>query len=180
MRKTALIALLSSSMAAACGGDQAGEAGSESAPDEETSAYEERAGIAEVLAEDERFSILTAALEAAEMGPVLEEGTYTLFAPTDSAFAQLPDGAVEALLDPANRATLDALLRYHLIPGRLIAVNSGQGSAETMSGESLPLDRFGGRLRVGGGEGAVVTVPAIEAANGLVHGIDRVLLPPES
>ena len=138
------------------------------------------------LADDGSFATLLAALEASGLADELKgAGPFTLFAPTDEAFEALPTGAVEALLQPANREDLVALLAYHVVPERLdsralSAMVAGIGAEPstigTAGGKSLVVDdRVGLSI-----DGAAVTRPDIEATNGIVHAIDTVLLPDAS
>ncbi len=134
--------------------------------------------IAELAVADGRFGTLVAALAEADLVRVLEgEGSFTVFAPTDEAFAALPDGTVESLLRPENKEKLIAILSYHLAPGK-----SGLGSLleagelGSVQGEALDVAFAGGKVKV---NGAVLVDADIEASNGVIHVIDAVLLPPE-
>ena len=122
------------------------------------------------------FTTLAAALEAADLVGVLQgAGPFTVFAPTDAAFAKLPAGTVEALL--ADREALTRVLTYHVVAGR---VTSDQvvriSEAETVAGISVPVRVEGGNVYVGGAQ--VVTADVL-ASNGVIHVIDTVMLPPE-
>ena len=119
------------------------------------------------------FTTLLAAVDAAGLGDTLAGGgPFTVFAPSDEAFAQLPPGTVESLL--ADPAKLVAILTYHVVPGRVTAADAaGLELAPTVHGEALPLSVNGG-IRVAG---AAVVSADIEATNGVIHVIDRVLLP---
>ena len=119
------------------------------------------------------FHTLVTAIDRAGLSDVLEhEGPYTLFAPSDEAFAQLPDGAVQSLL--ASRDALAGVVNYHLVPERITAAEiAGRVSAETLQGEDLAISN-NGVIRI---DGARVVSGDIEASNGVIHVIDRVLLP---
>ena len=119
------------------------------------------------------FTTLLAAVDAAGLGDTLAGGgPFTVFAPNDEAFAQLPPGTVESFL--ADPAKLVAILTYHVVPGRVSAADAaGLELAPTVHGQALPLSVNGG-IRVAG---AAVVSADIEASNGLIHVIDRVLLP---
>ena len=119
------------------------------------------------------FTTLLAAVDAAGLGDTLAGGgPFTVFAPSDEAFAQLPPGTVESLL--ADPAKLVAILTYHVVPGRVSAADAaGLELAPTVHGQALPLSVNGG-IRVAG---AAVVSADIGASNGLIHVIDRVLLP---
>lgn len=121
------------------------------------------------------FTTLAAALEAAGLVETLQgEGPFTVFAPTDEAFAKLPAGTVEALL--ADKEALTRILTYHVVAGE---VTSDQvvnlSSAETVAGISAPIEVRMGNVYVGGAK--VVTVD-VQASNGVIHIIDTVMLPP--
>ena len=129
--------------------------------------------ILETAREAGSFTMLLAAVDAVGLGDTLAEGgPFTVFAPTDEAFAKLPAGTVELLL--ADPAKLTAVLTYHVVPGRVTAADAaGLSSAPTVQGEELPISMNGG-IRVAD---ANVVRADIEAGNGLIHVIDRVLLP---
>jgi uncharacterized surface protein with fasciclin (FAS1) repeats len=129
--------------------------------------------IVETAREAGSFTTLLAAVDAAGLGDTLAGGgPFTVFAPTDEAFAKLPAGAVESLL--ADPAKLTDVLTYHVVPGRVTAAEVVQlESAVTVQGSDLPITTDGG-VHVGG---ANVVSADIEAGNGLIHVIDRVLLP---
>lgn len=124
------------------------------------------------------FETLVAAVQAAELVEVLQgEGPFTVFAPTDEAFAALPDGTVEGLLDPANKEKLVAVLTYHVVPGTVMAKDA-QGAEvelETVQGASLTVDGTGEGVMV---NDANVVTADIVADNGVIHVIDTVMLPP--
>ncbi len=116
---------------------------------------------------------LLTAIERAGLSDVLQhEGPYTVFAPSDEAFAKLPDGAVQSLL--ATPDTLADVVNYHLVPGRITAGDiAGRISAETLQGEDLAISN-NGAIRI---DGAHLISSDIQASNGVIHVIDRVLLP---
>jgi len=119
-----------------------------------------------------KFKTLVAAVKAAGLVDSLKaEGPLTVFAPTDEAFAKLPEGTVEELLQPENRDKLIAVLSYHVVPGKLLLRTQ---SPETLQGQSLTI-KTPGSFEV---NGANVITSDIEASNGVIHIIDRVLLPP--
>jgi uncharacterized surface protein with fasciclin (FAS1) repeats len=129
--------------------------------------------IVETAREAGSFTTLLAAVDAAGLGETLAGGgPFTVFAPSDEAFAKLPDGTVESLL--ADRARLTDVLTYHVVPGRVTAaVAAGLSSASTVQGSDLPISTGDG---VHVGDASVVSAD-IEASNGVIHVIDRVLLP---
>ena len=122
------------------------------------------------------FTTLAAALQAAGLVDTLKgKGPFTVFAPTDEAFAKLPKGTVEDLLKPENKAKLAAILTYHVVPG---AVKADQvvklTDAKTVNGQSVTIKVDGGTVMV---DGAKVVKTDIEATNGVIHVIDSVILP---
>lgn len=133
--------------------------------------------IVEIAVEDGRFETLVAALQAADLVDTLKgEGPYTVFAPTDDAFDMLPEGTVEALLN--DIPALTEILLYHVVPGevsssQVVALNS----AETASGESVSISVDGESVMI---NEAQVVITDIEATNGVIHVIDRVILPPSA
>lgn len=119
------------------------------------------------------FTTLVAAVEAAGLVETLKgEGPFTVFAPTDEAFAALPEGTIEALL--ADIPTLTAILTYHVIPGAVMSGDLSDGMmAETVNGQSVTIT-LGDSVRV---DGANVVMADIAASNGVIHVIDTVILP---
>jgi len=131
--------------------------------------------IADLVSEQAQFSTLARALEAADLAQTLSgEGPYTVFAPTNQAFEQLPDGALEQLLKPENRAMLQQLLEHHVVSGELPASELETGRVEALSGELAVEVADDGSVTVGR---ANVVQPDVQASNGVVHVVDRVLLP---
>jgi len=132
---------------------------------------------------------LVAAVKAAGLVDTLEgAGPFTVFAPTNAAFAKLPAGTVDTLLKPENKATLTKVLTYHVVPGRLTAVSlmksvkDGEGEAhlKTVAGEDLTVKQAGpGKLTVTDAKGDVanVTIADVLQSNGVIHVVDTVLLP---
>ena len=102
--------------------------------------------------------------------------TFTVFAPTDAAFAALPAGTVEDLLKPENKDKLVAVLTYHVVPGKVMSTDLTEGmTAATVQGANVTITLDGG-AKV---NGAVISSPDVEASNGVIHVIDSVILPPE-
>ena len=143
------------------------------------------ADIVDVAVGAGTFETLVAALQAAELVDALKaEGPFTVFAPTDDAFAALPEGTVENLLKPENQAQLQAVLLYHVISGKVMAQDIGNSaSPETLQGSTLQIARTGGwskqRSQVNV-NGAKVISADVLASNGVIHVIDAVILPPAS
>ncbi len=121
------------------------------------------------------FKTLVAAIKAAELTDTLAgAGPFTVFAPSDEAFAKLPKGVLEDLLKPENKAKLAGILAYHVVPGRIAAADVKTGAKVTANGQRLELKVDGKTVTV---DGAKVTAVDIGAANGVIHVIDRVILP---
>ncbi|MDB4679730.1 fasciclin domain-containing protein [Planctomycetaceae bacterium] len=133
--------------------------------------------IVEVADKAGTFKTLLAAAKAAGLAHTLQEdGPFTVFAPTDDAFAKLPKHTLSDLLKPENKEKLATILKYHVIPGKVTAKDAVQvGSAKTLSGDSVSISIRDGRLAV---NDANVIVNDVEASNGIIHVIDRVLIPP--
>jgi uncharacterized surface protein with fasciclin (FAS1) repeats len=123
------------------------------------------------------FNTLAAALTAAGLVETLKgEGPFTVFAPTDAAFAALPAGTVEDLLKPENKDKLVAILTYHVVPGKVMSTDLTEGmTAATVQGANVTITLEGGPKI----NGAVISSPDVEASNGVIHVIDSVILPPE-
>ena len=124
-----------------------------------------------------QFKTLAAALTAADLVAVLQtSGPFTVFAPTDAAFAKLPAGTVESLLKPENKAKLQAVLKYHVVAGRVTAPEAlAAGQAKTLEGQPVTITLNDGRLQI---NQAHVVKNDVPASNGVIHIIDTVLLPP--
>ena len=123
-----------------------------------------------------QFNTLVAAVEAADLVTTLKgDGPFTVFAPTDEAFAALPEGTVENLLKPENKDQLIAVLTYHVVPGKIMSSDIA-GTAtmvESVQGSELDVNATDG-VTV---DGATVVTADIETDNGVIHVIDRVVLP---
>jgi len=122
------------------------------------------------------FTTLAKALTAADLVATLKgPGPFTVFAPTDEAFAKLPAGTVENLLKPENKAMLRRVLTYHVVPGKVMAADVVKvTSAKAVSGDMLSIKASGGTVMV---EQARVVKADIAASNGVIHVVDAVLLP---
>jgi transforming growth factor-beta-induced protein len=122
------------------------------------------------------FKTLVAALQAAGLVDTLKsQGPFTVFAPTDAAFAKLPPGTVEDLLKPENKQKLISILTYHVVPGKVQASQvTKMNSAKTVNGESLTIKVDDGTVMV---DNAKVTKTDILCSNGVIHVIDSVMLP---
>lgn len=123
----------------------------------------------------ENFKTLVAAVKAAGLVETLQgEGPFTVFAPTDEAFAKLPAGTLDNLLKPENREQLVAILKYHVVPGKVMAADVKTMEAKTAQGQSVNLKVSDAGVTV---DGAKVVKTDVLAANGVIHVIDSVILP---
>jgi uncharacterized surface protein with fasciclin (FAS1) repeats len=124
------------------------------------------------------FKTLAAALKAADLVDTLKgKGPFTVFAPTDEAFAKLPAGTLEMLLKPENKAKLVKILTYHVVSGKETAADvSKMTSAKTVEGSDVKITVTDGKVKV---DDANVTKADIECSNGVIHVIDTVLMPEE-
>jgi uncharacterized surface protein with fasciclin (FAS1) repeats len=137
--------------------------------------------IVEIAAEDGRFTTLVAAVEAAGLAETLSaEGPFSVFAPTDEAFAALPEGTLDSLLQPENKQQLTDILLYHVIPGRVMAEDAialdGQMADTALEGKQVAISVEMDSVYLN--ENAKVIMTDIEASNGVIHVIDSVILPP--
>ena len=135
------------------------------------------ADIVETASEAGSFQTLLTAAEAAGLVDTLEsEGPFTVFAPTDEAFAKLPEGTVEDLLKPENQDQLKAILTYHVVPGKTMSsdIAGKELEVETVQGETIAIDASDGAVMV---DDATVVQADIETDNGVIHVIDTVLMP---
>jgi uncharacterized surface protein with fasciclin (FAS1) repeats len=125
------------------------------------------------------FKTLVAALKAADLVDTLKgEGPFTVMAPTDEAFAKLPEGTVESLLKPENKEKLIAILKYHVIPGKALAadvIKLDGKDVKTVEGSMARIAVKDGSVTI---NGAKVIKADIETTNGVIHVIDAVILPP--
>lgn len=132
--------------------------------------------IVDTAASAGSFQTLVAAVKAADLVDTLKgEGPFTVFAPTDEAFSKLPEGTLQDLLKPENKAKLQAILTYHVVPGKIMAADVTQiNTAQTVNGDSLPVKVEDGSVNIGD---AKVTKADIKSTNGVIHVIDTVLIP---
>lgn len=171
-----LVVLLTVLSGAACGGGAAQEppATADSAPEAPPAA---NANVLETAQAAGSFSTLTGAIKAAGLEETLAgPGPFTVFAPTDDAFAKLPAGTVDDLLKPENKAKLVAVLTYHVVPGNLPAKDVVAATKlKTVQGRELTIKVDGANVSV---DGAKVVKTDVAASNGVIHVIDSVVLPP--
>jgi uncharacterized surface protein with fasciclin (FAS1) repeats len=143
------------------------------------SASAQAADIVDTAVSAGQFNTLAAALGAAGLVDTLKgEGPFTVFAPTDDAFAKLPAGTVETLLMPENKDQLVAILTYHVVPGAVMAADVvNLTEAATVNGAMVNVSVDGGSVKI---NDANVTATDIAASNGVIHVIDSVILPPNA
>jgi transforming growth factor-beta-induced protein len=135
--------------------------------------------IVDIAVEDGRFNTLVAALQAADLVETLQgEGPFTVFAPTDDAFAALPAGTIEELLKPESKQALTDILLYHVVSGKVMAADAvGLTSASTVLGRDISIKVQDGKVFLN--DTIQIIITDIEASNGVIHVIDAVLLPPQ-
>ncbi len=148
-------------------------------PPAEDAMVEEKNTIVDIAAADGRFTTLVAAVQAAGLAETLSgEGPFTVFAPTDDAFAALPAGTVESLLLPENKQALTDILLYHVASGKVMAADVvNLTSVPTLLGKDVTVTVKDGKVFLN--DTAEVIITDIEASNGVIHVIDAVLLPPQ-
>ena len=131
--------------------------------------------IVDVAAGNGSFNTLVAAIQAADLAETLSaEGPYTVFAPTDDAFAALPDGLLDTLLLEENKGVLEDILTYHVVAGEVPSSAVETGMVPSLEGTELSVMAEDGSVTV---DGANVTMPDVAASNGIIHVIDAVLIP---
>lgn len=149
------------------------------APTTEAPAATGEGNVVEVAASEQSLSTLANIIREAGLNDTLQQGgPYTIFAPSDQAFAQIPEATRQQLLQPENRETLRQILNYHVVPGELTADQLQSGQVETVAGQpvNVQVDQSANQVRV---NEATVTRPNLQANNGVVHIVDRVILPPD-
>ena len=144
--------------------------------------------IVETAVSNDSFSTLVAAVQAADLVDALSsDGPFTVFAPTNDAFNNLPDGTLSTLLKPENQETLQSILTYHVVAGQFMAEdvvqaindNGGQFTVETLQGGELTLKLWEGNVYVKdtNGNKAQIIITDVETSNGVIHAINNVVLP---
>ncbi|MFD3001050.1 fasciclin domain-containing protein [Pontibacter toksunensis] len=152
----------------------------EMATTEEVAMETEKPNIVALASNTPELSTLVQALQAADLAGTLQDGgPYTVFAPSNEAFAALPAGTLEDLLKPENKQKLVDILSYHVTQGNVMAADLSDGMTVNplLSGEQLKVMIEGDKVKV---NDATVTMPNVEASNGVVHVIDKVILPPSA
>ena len=183
-RRTALVAAAAAAALTLVGcSSSTDETASESAVASEEAATDEMAEeatgagtVVDIASSTDGFSTLVAAVGAADLVDTLNgEGPFTVFAPTDEAFAALPAGVLDALLLPENKDVLAKILTYHVVPGTVMAADVTDGEVATVEGQNVTLSTADG-VTV---NGAKVVQADIVDSNGVIHVIDAVILPPD-
>ncbi|HEY5139963.1 MAG TPA: fasciclin domain-containing protein [Methylococcales bacterium] len=134
--------------------------------------------IVDVAVADGRFKTLAAALQAAGLvNTVMGAGPFTVFAPTDAAFAKLPAGTIDSLLKPESKQKLSDILLYHVVSGKVMAADVVKmSSARTVLGKDVAIQVTNGKVFLNSNTQVIIT--DIQASNGVIHVIDSVLMPP--
>jgi len=172
LRRSAIaaVALAAALTLSACGSDDMDTAA------ESTTEQANTGTIVDVAVGAGNFTTLVAAVTAADLVETLSgEGPFTVFAPTDEAFAALPAGVLDALLLPVNKATLAKILTYHVVSGKVLAADVTDSDVATVEGQTIKLSTMTG-VTV---NGATVVAADVMASNGVIHAIDAVILPPD-
>ncbi len=149
------------------------------APAPEGAAQPSSENVVALAASNDSFKTLTAALKAAGLTETLSgKGPFTVFAPTDAAFAALPQDALQELLKPENKDILVKILSYHVVPGNVTSGDIKPGQVKTVEGGALNVQVDPAKKSVTVNDANVVQ-PDIKASNGVIHAIDKVILPPD-
>ena len=187
-RKTILRALAGVALAAACAAPAAAEMTASKSVMVGGAAMYPSKNIVENAVNSKDHTTLVAAVKAADLAGALSgAGPFTVFAPTNAAFAKLPAGAVDDLVKPESKAALTQVLTYHVVPGRMSAGDlkakvkaaGGKASLATLEGEALTVSEKSGALWVWDAKGgaAKVTIADVNQSNGVIHVVDSVLMP---
>jgi uncharacterized surface protein with fasciclin (FAS1) repeats len=164
-------------------GAAGGVSGASSMPTATSQTTTSSKNIIQIAEHNHQLSTLVSALKAAGLVNTLEgNGPFTVFAPTNRAFAALPKSTLKTLLEPAHKALLASILTYHVVPGALKASQIASGPVKTVEGATFTVNAAKGKVTITDGRGSTVRVvkPNIAASNGVIHVINGVLLPPAS
>ena len=143
--------------------------------EEAKTAEVEKMDIVQTASAAKDFSTLVAAVKAAGLVETLKgAGPFTVFAPTNEAFAALPEGTLEMLLKPENKEKLVSILTYHVVPGKVMAADVKSGKVATVEGKKATIKVDDGKVTI---DGANVVKTDIVASNGVIHVIDKVIMP---
>ena len=152
------------------------------------SSYHHKSDIVDIASSDDNFATLVTAVKIADLVTTLKgDGPFTVFAPTNNAFAKLPQGTVASLLEPQNKSQLTKILTYHVVAGEFkakdvinaVKASGGSFAVQTVSGDELKISLSGDTVLLTDENGGVsaVTKTDVNAANGVIHVIDSVVLP---
>ena len=169
--------------ATACGNSSSSATTSPKAPATTSQAGTATENIVQLAESNPDLSTLVTAVKAAGLVQTLEgPGPFTVFAPTNQAFAALPAGTLQTLLQPANKSQLTSILTYHVVAGAYTSANLPTGMVKTVNGATVTVAESGGTVDITDGKGGTVKVTEanIKASNGVIHVINGVLLPPAS
>jgi uncharacterized surface protein with fasciclin (FAS1) repeats len=180
--------LAGSLLLAACGGDDDGNAAADTTMAADTTSTTAMTPdttaatgtIVDVASSTDGFSTLVTAVKAAGLVDTLSgPGPFTVFAPTDDAFAKLPSGTLDSLLMPENKDQLTSILTYHVVPGTVMASDVKAGPVKTVNGAEFTVSMEAGKVVITDAKGnkANVVQTDVTASNGVIHVIDAVLLP---
>ncbi len=177
VRTIGLVAMLSLTVSAAANAAPCPNAGGNNPPTTPVATRPAQLGtVVEIAAGNSSFSTLVTAVKAAGLAETLSgKGPFTVFAPTNEAFAALPKGTIETLLKPENRDLLRKVLTYHVVSGDLMAKDLRSGKVATVAGRTVAVKVQNGKVSV---NNANVVTADVDAKNGVIHVIDKVLLPP--
>jgi len=169
-------AVVLTALVTACSNDSSSESASTDVSSEAPEVVASVPGdIVQVASSNPGFTTLVAAVTAADLVATLQgDGPFTVFAPSDEAFAALPSGLLDKLLLEENRAVLVAILTYHVVAGKVTSQEIAAGDVATVEGSTITLGITGG-VQV---NDATVVLADIEASNGVIHVIDKVIIPP--
>ena len=174
MKKVIALAMVAVISLSACGSDSS-DAVDTTVAEAEAPAEAVAGDIVAVASGTEGFSTLVAAVTAAGLVETLQgAGPFTVFAPNDAAFAALPAGLLDKLLLPENLAVLTSILTYHVVSGKILSTEVTAGDAPSVEGSTIALGTTDG-VQV---NDATVVAADVEASNGVIHVIDKVLVPP--
>jgi uncharacterized surface protein with fasciclin (FAS1) repeats len=148
------------------------------APSKDVAGTQADRSIVNIATADEQFSTLAAALKQADLVATLgNPGPFTVFAPDNEAFQDLPPGTLDNLMKDNSKETLASILKFHVVPGRIRLADLEDGQKlKTVNGEELSVTKLNGRVAVNGIE---LDQPDLEASNGIIHVVSKVLLPPK-
>ena len=177
----AAVVAVSALLLGACGSSSTTTASTTTMQDTSASTAPAAQTVVEIAAGNPDFSTLVAAVQAAGLAETLSgPGPYTVFAPTNEAFAKLPAGTLDSLLEPANKQKLADILTYHVVAAEVMAKDVKPGPVATVNGATFTVSTEGSSVILTDGQGnkSMVVKTDIVGSNGVIHVIDTVLLPP--